>query len=102
MSLLEGMISTRRFGEFVDSFVEKYNEEQEEKILWDAWLHKVFDKTSYAEFKERARVNTHTAAPTQFDLNKTVQASFQMLEGFSVGGGAQEDGTISAIGDNSG
>jgi len=100
MPLLEGMISTGRFGEFVDSFVDKYNEEQEEKILWEAWLHKVFDQTSFAEFKERARVNTHTAAPTQFDLQETFNTSFQMLEGFSLGGGA--DGTIQTAGDNSG
>lgn len=82
--------------------MEKYNEEQEEKILWDAWLHKVFDKTSFAEFKERARANTQTAAPTQFDLQETFNTSFQMLEGFSLGGGAQEDDTIQTAGDNSG
>lgn len=100
MPLLEGMISTGRFGEFVDSFVDKYNEEQEEKILWEAWLHKVFDKTSFAEFKEKARVNRETAAPTQFDLQETFNTSFQLLEGFSLRGGV--DGTIQTAGDSGG
>jgi len=101
MPLLNGMISTGRFGEFVDSFVKRYNDEQEEKIMWDAWLHKVFDQTSYAEFKEMAKQNRVNAAPTQFDIKETFQTSFQMLEGFSLRGGAQ-DGTIQTAGDDCG
>lgn len=86
----------------MDSFITTYNEEQEEKTLWEFWLHKVFDKTSYADFRDRMKQKTETAAPTQIDLNETVQTSFQMLAGFSLRGGAQEDGTIQTAGYNSG
>lgn len=76
-----------------------HNEEHEDKMLWEIWIHKVFDHRSFKEFKEALK-NTNTAAPTQKELEETVRASFEMLNGFSLRGGAQ-DGTIQAAGDNS-
>ena len=75
-----------------------HNEEQEDKTIWDFWLHKVFDQ-SLEEFKESIK-KTNTAAPTQKELKETVQATFDMLDGFSLRGGAQ-DGDIQAAGDSS-
>lgn len=92
------MISTGRFFEFVQEFVKTHNEEQEDKTIWEYWLHKVFDQT-LEEFKESIK-KTNTAAPTQKELKETVQATFNMLDGFSLRGGAQ-DGDISAAGDSS-
>jgi DNA topoisomerase IB len=92
------MISTGRFFEFVKEFVKTHNEEQEDKTIWEFWLHKVFDK-SLEEFKESIK-KTNTAAPTQKELKETVQATFDMLDGFSLRGGAQ-DGDIQAAGDSS-
>jgi hypothetical protein len=92
------MISTGRFFEFVQEFVKTHNEEQEDKTIWEFWLHKVFDK-SLEEFKELIK-KTNTAAPTQKELKETVQATFDMLDGFSLRGGAQ-DGDIQAAGDSS-
>lgn len=92
------MISTGRFFEFVQEFVKTHNEEQEDKTIWEFWLHKVFDQ-SLEEFKESIK-KTNTAAPTQKELKETVQATFDMLDGFSLRGGAQ-DGDIQAAGDSS-
>jgi hypothetical protein len=92
------MISTGRLFEFVQEFIKTHNEEQEDKSIWEFWLHKVFDQ-SLQEFKETLK-NTNIAAPTQKELEETVRASFEMLEGFSLRGGAQ-DGDISAAGDSS-
>jgi len=92
------MISTGRFFEFVQEFVKTHNEEQEDKTIWEFWLHKVFDK-SLEEFKASIK-ETNTAAPTQKELKETVQATFEMLDGFSLRGGAQ-DGDIQAAGDSS-
>lgn len=99
--LLNGMISTGRLCEFIDEFVKIRNEEEEEKITWEFWLHKVFDK-SYIEWKEALKPTekTENAAPTQAEMEETVRASFAMLDGFSLRGGAQ-DGNIQAAGFNS-
>lgn len=68
-------------------------------MLWEIWIHKVFDNRSFKEFKEELK-NTNNAAPTQKELEETVLASFEMLEGFSLRGGAQEDGIIQTAGDD--
>lgn len=93
------MISTARFSEFVKEVIKTHNEEQEDKTIWEFWLHKVYDK-SLGEFKESLKEATK-AAPTHKELEETVRASFEMLEGFSLRGGAQ-DGTIQAAGDDCG
>jgi len=92
------MISTGRFCEFVQELIKTHNEEQEDKTIWEYWLHKVYDK-SLGEFKESLKTES-SAAPTQKELEETVLASFEMLEGFSLRGGAQ-DGIIQAAGDGS-
>jgi hypothetical protein len=92
------MISTGRFFEFVQEFVKTYLEEKKESEIWEYWLHKVFDQ-SLEEFKASIK-ETNTAAPTQKELKETVQATFDMLDGFSLRGGAQ-DGDIQAAGDSS-
>lgn len=98
--LLEGMISTGRLCEFVEEFIKTHNEEEEHKATWEFWLHKVFDK-SWAEFRESLNPTEtiENAAPTQAEMEETIRASFTMLEGFSLRGGA--DGTIQAAGYNS-
>lgn len=98
--LLEGMISTGRLCEFVEEFIKTHNEEEEHKATWEFWLHKVFDK-SWEEFRESLNTTetTENAAPPQAEMEETIRASFAMLEGFSLGGGA--DGTIQAAGNNS-
>ena len=75
-----------------------YNEEQEEKNLWEVWLHRAFDK-SYKEFRELVK-QEEIAAPTQEEIQETVQNSYEILAGFDMCGGA--DGDIQTAGDNSG
>ena len=98
--LLEGMISTGRLCEFVEEFIKTHNEEEEHKAEWEFWLHKVFNQ-SWAEFRESLNPTEKIeAAPTQTEMEETIRASFSMLEGFSLRGGAQ-DGTVQAAGYNS-
>lgn len=78
--------------------MQTYNEEEEEKFLLDVWLHKVLNK-SYKEFKELMK-QEETAAPTQEEIQETVQNSYEILAGFDMCGGA--DGDIQTAGDNSG
>ena len=43
------MIRAGKLCEFVEGLVKRYNDEQREKVLWEIWLHRVFDK-SYTDF----------------------------------------------------
>lgn len=86
-----------RLTEFVHEFIKIHNEEQEEETIWEFWLHKVFDK-SLADFRASIKQDSVKAAPTQTEIKETISASFDMLNGFSLRGGA--DGTIQAAGDN--
>ena len=65
--LMDGMLRTHRLTEFVNQFVETYNEEQKDKALWDIWLHRVFDK-SYNEFVAGLEGRSKAAPPGFFPL----------------------------------
>lgn len=45
------MIRAGKLCEFVEGLVKRYNDEQREKVIWEIWLHRVFDK-SFPEFVE--------------------------------------------------
>lgn len=76
------MITTGRFYDFVDTFVDTYNEEQEDKTLWEYWLHRVFDK-SFEDFRTSIGRNGHHAeAPTQEDVKNIVSETKAILSNF--------------------
>lgn len=95
-----GMVRTRRLTEFVDSFVITYNEDQEDKAIWEMWLHKVFDQ-SYADFKSSLSGNRQ-AAPTQEDIAETVRDSMGILAGFAPDERVGGRESIQAVRHNSG
>ena len=96
--LLNGMITAERFAEYIREILQMYNEEQEDKTLWELWLHKVHDK-SYNDFKASIGMITKNAAPTNKETAEVVQQSKQMLAGFRIGVGG--DGVIQAAGNDS-
>lgn len=49
--LMDGMIRAGKLCEFVEGLVKRYNDEQREKVIWEVWLHRVFDKP-FPEFVE--------------------------------------------------
>lgn len=82
MPLLDGMFGTGRLTEFIDGFINTYNEEQEDKTLWEFWLHRVFDK-SFADFRATIDGNGHHAeAPTQEDVKNIVSETKSILNNF--------------------
>lgn len=95
------MVRTRRLTEFVDSFVQNYNEDQEDKAIWEMWLHKVFDQ-SYADFKGSLSGGNRQAAPTQEDIAETVRDSMGILSGFAPDERVGGRESIQAVRDNSG
>ena len=79
------MLATGRFRECIGEIITLYNEEQQEKALWEAWLHKCYDKT-FDEFRRALgaaqEAGAEGAAQTVED---TVRQSVEMLEGFRPG-----------------
>ena len=100
MTLLDRMISSGRLHEFVDEFVRIYNEEQEDKTLWEVWLHRIFDK-SFAEFKNSLN-QTEKAAPTPEELRSIAQDSMNILAGFAPMKGCVQDGNLQDAGHDCG
>lgn len=61
MILLDQMAKTGRLYEFISTVVRIRNEEQEEKVMWEYWLHKDFEH-SYPEFLNATGGNSTTQA----------------------------------------
>lgn len=81
MVLLDSMIRTHRFSEFVVEFIDITNEEFEYHTLWELWLNRVADKDwndFYKQFKSRKSEDI----PSQNDLLTTVKESAEMLNSF--------------------
>jgi len=98
--LLNGMLSAGRFDDYIHELLQIHNEEQEDKTLWELWLHKVHDKT-YNAFKESIGMINNQAAPTQEETAEVVQQSLDLLKGFRIMGDA-DNGNIQTAGNNSG
>ena len=83
---MEAMLRTGRFAEFVREVITMHNAETEEKTLWEAWLHKCYDKT-FDEFRRAlgAAQDAGTAGLTEQEMEDTVRQSVEMLEGFRPG-----------------
>ena len=85
MIILEQMIRTQRFSEFINEFVRIQNEELEDRTQWEFWLHRVFDKT-WAQFIEVVEGNSSVAEnkPTQDELEQTVRESKKIFSDFCL------------------
>ena len=99
--LLNGMISAGRFDEYIFELLKIHNEEQEDKTLWELWLHKVHDK-SYNDFRQSiGMIGNKKAAPTKEETAEVIQQSQTLLNGFRIAE-VGKNGNIQAAGDNSG
>ena len=107
MILLDQMVRTGRFEEFVNEFVVIHNEETEQqskeledKLLWEIWLHRIFDK-SFAEFKNSLTEN-EKAAPTPEEIRSIAMDSRTILAGFVPDEGlVNRNGTVQTAGNDS-
>lgn len=81
-SFMDGMIATDRFCEFVSSFVKAVNEEKEDQLDWEFFLHKVFDKP-YQEFKADIETNKKNQNMSKQTIEATVQDSMNILQNFN-------------------
>lgn len=80
--LMDGMIASCRFNEWISEIVNLHNDEEVEKAQWEFFLHKVFDM-SYEQYKEDCKLNQQRqVADQEFDFEATFNNSKNMLEGF--------------------
>ena len=77
LALLNLMIRTGRMHEFVGELVTIKNEETEDQVLWEFWLHKDFER-SFAEFRELL-AQSSTQEASEEDLVSIVQQSKAIL-----------------------
>ena len=90
-SFIDGMIRTNRFCEFVSSFFQTVQEEKEEETTWQFFLHKVMDE-SYAEFKERLKVNSSHKTMSKRTIETTVNESLKILAKLTHPKGGEANG----------
>ncbi len=81
-SFVDGMIQAGRFSEFVDSFIKKAYEEKNEKLSWEFFLHRVFDK-SFNEFKEELKNDAENQNLSEQDIETTVKHTMNILNSFN-------------------
>ena len=81
-SFIDGMILSRRFGEFVVEFVNTITKEKEDKQNWEFFLHKVWEG-SYQDFLAGVENNKKNLTMTKRTIETTVQHSMDILNNFS-------------------
>ena len=78
MTLLSQMLRTGQLSEFINSIVKISNDENLDKVKWEYWLHRIFDKgwdEYLAETEEQPEA-------TVGNLEATVKTSYNMLANF--------------------
>ena len=82
MVLLDKMILTRRFTEFVQEALKIRNEEMIDKARWEFWLHRIFDM-SFEDYLAKVdnRAETERQLPDEA-LEATVRDSMEMINRF--------------------
>lgn len=81
MILLNQMIKSKRFSEYVNEFVSMTNEELESQTKWEFWLHRVLDM-SYADFLAKTEMNASSETVTKNELESTVKDSWDICQSF--------------------
>ena len=83
-SLLDAVIASGRFTEWIDQFLEGHKE----KIQWEHWLHKIFEQTwsdYLEEYKnqEKTQIDLMTTVSWEMsDIETTIQNSYDMMQNF--------------------
>lgn len=86
--VLDEMLQCGTFYEFILEINQITYEEREESQLWDIWLHKIFDGTSFRDWKADLKAKAEARFATKAELVATVKDSMAILNSFNpVDGG---------------
>lgn len=93
-SLLDYLICTKQFSEWVEQFLNKVNKEKNDRKLWEFYLHKVHDK-SFDDWKKSLEVKPgkNDDVMDEAEKQKIVEKSTSILNGFqpTKGGGYRNE-----------
>lgn len=82
--LLDGVISSGQFSDWVDA----HEENKDEKIMWEMYLHRLskYDERSFSEFKNDIKKGMvqKVERPSDEQLSATVTKSFEILNDFEI------------------
>lgn len=79
---MDGMIQTGRFTDFVINFIQTTNQEKEDQLDWDFWLHKVWEGT-FEEFKNGVEANRKNQNMSEQTIETTINESLDILQNFN-------------------
>lgn len=79
---MDGMIQTGRFEFFVRSFWKEIHEEEDEKTLWDYYIHRVFDG-SFNDFRKGIEDDKKNRSMSEQTMETTIKQSMNILHNFS-------------------
>lgn len=80
--LIDGMIMSGGFSNFVSSFMAAAQEEENEKMSWEYYLHKVFHG-SYNDFREAVQNDSDHRTMDKSAIEATVKQSMNILNNFN-------------------
>lgn len=82
MVIIDKMILTGRFAEFVQEFVRITNNELVDQARWEFWLHRIFDM-SFEEYLSKVDSTKETEEVLPDDvLEATIMDSMGIINGF--------------------
>ncbi len=76
--LVDNLIATNRFTEFILELIDIQND----KRIYDYWLHKIFDK-GFEEFKKTVMENNKIVNVDNQNVEKTINESMNILNNFN-------------------
>ena len=82
LTLINGIIKTHRFGEFVSELIRIRNDEIEEEYSWQYYLHKVFADISFKDFKATMEQQDAHKQISEEEIISTVSESQNIIANF--------------------
>ena len=79
---INGMISTGRFADFVDDFISTVQEEREEQVSWEFYLHKVMEG-SFQDFRENMKNEKSHKEMSEKAIETAINDSVNILNNFN-------------------
>lgn len=80
--ILDGIIQTGRLLEFVDEFLQITEQEKEDQVNWEFFLHKVFEGT-FNDFIEEQKINKQNQNLSARTIETTIKHSNDILNNFN-------------------